>query len=340
MKKLLAILTMVLTFTVSANAMSYKQAREQALFLTDKMAYELNLTDDQYEAAYEINLDYLMSVNTVDDLYGSYWRYRNLDMSYVLLDWQYRAFCDAAYFYRPLYFSGGYWRFGVYARYPHRDYFYFDRPRVYISYCGGHSWHRNHGRSWYDGRHYGPRPGSSHFGMRDGFDRGDYGKGNRQSFGNRLPDQQRGTTSFGSRQNNTLTNRQNTSFGSRGSSTRTTVRQPITNEPQRNSFGTNRGGNSFGSNRGGNNNSPRPTFGPSVQRQQTTSPSTSFGSNRGNSSFGSNRGGNSFGGSRGGSSFGNNRGGGSRVSTPSRGGSNGGGSNNSGSSKSGFGSRR
>ncbi len=331
MKRFISIMALLFTLTFTANAMSYEQAREQALFLTDKMAYELNLTDDQYEAAYEINLDYLMSVNTVDDLYGSYWRYRNLDMSYVLLDWQYRAFCDAAYFYRPLYFSGGYWRFGVYARYPHRDYFYFDRPRVYISYCGGHSWHRNHGRSWYDGRHYGPRPGSSHFGMRDGFDRGDYGKGNRQSFGNRLPDQQRGTTSFGSRQNNTLTNRQNTSFGSRGSSTRTTVRQPITNEPQRNSFGTNRGGN---------NNSPRPTFGPSVQRQQTTSPSTSFGSNRGNSSFGSNRGGNSFGGSRGGSSFGNSRGGGSRVSTPSRGSFNGGGSNNSGSSKSGFGSRR
>ena len=235
MKRFISIMALLFTLTFTANAMSYEQAREQALFLTDKMAYELNLTDDQYEAAYEINLDYLMSVNTVDDLYGSYWRYRNLDMSYVLLDWQYRAFCDAAYFYRPLYFSGGYWRFGVYARYPHRDYFYFDRPRVYISYCGGHSWHRNHGRSWYDGRHYGPRPGSNHFGMRDGFDRGDYGKGNRQSFGNRLPDQQRGTTSFGSRQNNTLTNRQNTSFGSRGSSTRTTVRQPITNEPQRNS---------------------------------------------------------------------------------------------------------
>ena len=348
MKRFISIMALLFTLTFTANAMSYEQAREQALFLTDKMAYELNLTDDQYEAAYEINLDYLMSVNTVDDLYGSYWRYRNLDMSYVLLDWQYRAFCDAAYFYRPLYFSGGYWRFGVYARYPHRDYFYFDRPRVYISYCGGHSWHRNHGRSWYDGRHYGPRPGSSHFGMRDGFDRGDYGKGNRQRFGNRLPDQQRGTTSFGSRVN-TQQNKQNSSFGSRGSSTRTTVRQPITNEPQRNSFGTNRGGNSFGSNRGGNNNSPRPTFGPSVQRQQTTSPSTSFGSNRGNSSFGSNRGGNSFGsnrggnsfgGSRGGSSFGSSRGGGSRVSTPSRGSFNGGGSNNSCSSKSGFGSRR
>jgi hypothetical protein len=60
---------MVLGFAVAASAMSYSQAREQALFLTDKMAYELNLTDDQYEAAYEINLDYLLSVNSDDELY-------------------------------------------------------------------------------------------------------------------------------------------------------------------------------------------------------------------------------------------------------------------------------
>ena len=68
MKKVLFILAAVLTLTLSAQAMSYEQARNQALFLTDKMAYELNLTEEQYQAAYEINLDYLMSVNTVDDL--------------------------------------------------------------------------------------------------------------------------------------------------------------------------------------------------------------------------------------------------------------------------------
>ena len=106
MKKFIFALVMLFTMTVSASAMSYEEARNEALFLTDKMAYELNLTEDQYEAAYEINLDYLMRVNTVDDLYGTYWRYRNLDMSYILFDWQYRAFCDAAYFYRPIYWSG------------------------------------------------------------------------------------------------------------------------------------------------------------------------------------------------------------------------------------------
>ena len=51
MKKFILALVTLFTLTVSANAMSYEQARQQALFLTDKMAYELNLTDEQYEAA-------------------------------------------------------------------------------------------------------------------------------------------------------------------------------------------------------------------------------------------------------------------------------------------------
>ena len=73
MKRFIIILTTILTFAASANAMSYSQAREQALFLTNKMAYELNLNEEQYDAAYEINLDYLMSIDTYDDLYGAYW---------------------------------------------------------------------------------------------------------------------------------------------------------------------------------------------------------------------------------------------------------------------------
>lgn len=315
-------MALLFTLTFTANAMSYEQARQQALFLTDKMAYELNLTDDQYEAAYEINLDYLMSVNTVDDLYGSYWRYRNLDLSYILLDWQYRAFCNAAYFYRPLYFSGGYWRFGIYARYPYRDYYYFHRPRVYVSYCGGHSWHSNHGRSWYHGRDLRPKHTKNHFGMRDGFNRGDYGRGNRQSFGNRPAGvaPQNNNNSFGNRNNRTVTNSVNSmrnsngSFGTRESSTRVTVRQSSNFDSPR-TYST-----------------PRPTFTP----RQSQPSSSSFGNNRGgSSSFGSSRGSSSsFGNSRGGS-FGPSRSSGT-VSSPSRGNSSGGNASSRGS----FGSRR
>jgi hypothetical protein len=150
--------------------MSYEQAREQALFLTDKMAYELNLTDDQYEVAYEVNLDYLMGINDYDDLYGAYWTRRNLDLSYILLDWQYRMYLDASYFYRPLYWDGGYWHFGIYARYPHRDNYFFGRHAFYVNYRGGHSWAMNGGRSWYHGAAMVTiANGRSRMGMRDGF---------------------------------------------------------------------------------------------------------------------------------------------------------------------------
>ena len=168
-------LVAMLTIAATGKAMSYEQARNEALFLTDKMAYELNLTDEQYEAAYEINLDYLMGVTSYDDVYSTYWERRNLDMSYILFDWQWQAFCAATYFYRPLYWDGGYWHFAIYARYPHRDYFYFGRPVFYASYRGGHAWHVHGGHGYYYGHrdHYRPA-GRSHFGMLDRWNRGDY----------------------------------------------------------------------------------------------------------------------------------------------------------------------
>lgn len=301
MKKfILAVVAMVTMTVTSASAMSYEQARQQALFLTDKMAYELNLTDDQYEAAYETNLDYLMSVNTVDDLYGVYWRQRNLDLSYILLDWQYRSFLNATYFYRPLYWNAGYWHFGIYARYPHRNYYFFGRPHFYTSYCGGHSWRMNGGRSWYNGRHFGgSRPGGQpRMGMRDGFDRGDFGRG--QSFGNQT---RRPQMNNNRPQMSNSRPQMNRSFGNRESSTRTTV-----NNNGSSSFGGNRGG-SFGNMNRSNNSFSTPnrsSFGGSTNRttsapaksftpRSTPSNSSSFGSGS-RSSFGGNRSGSSFGG--------------------------------------------
>ena len=182
MKKMMTALVALFAFVASAQAMSYEQARQQALFLTDKMAYELNLTEEQYEAAYEVNLDYLMGVNTQDDLYGIYWERRNLDLSYILLDWQWNAFIAASYFYRPLYWDAGYWHFGIYARYPHRDYFYFGRPHFYVTYRGGHAWHRVGGHGYYHGhRDHFRAPHREHYGMHDRWNRGDFRGGNRHS---------------------------------------------------------------------------------------------------------------------------------------------------------------
>lgn len=331
-RMIIALVAMFMMTFTTASAMSYEQARQQALFLTDKMAYELNLTEDQYEAAYEVNLDYLMSVDTYDDLYGAYWRQRNMDLSYILLDWQYRTYINATYFYRPLYWNAGYWHFGIYARYPRRDYFYFGRPHFYVSYRGGHSWRVNGNRSWYYGRSFGgPHPGGHpRVGMRDGFNRGDYGRG--RSFGNMNREnrpQMNPNRGFGnaSRPNN------NAGFGN-------------SSRPQYGGFGNNndrpQNNGSFGNSNshpnrgfGSNNSNSRPNrgFGSS---NSSTSNNRGFGnsSRQNNSSFGSGRS-NIFGGNRSGSSMsrsfssgsGNRSTGGGftpRSSTPSK--SNGGGS--------------
>ena len=177
MKKIIFTLIAMVTMLTQASAMSYEQARREALFLTDKMAYELNLTDAQYEAAYENNLDYLMSVTGRHDVFGTYWDRRNADLNYILYSWQWDVYRAATYFFRPLYWDAGYWHFGVYARYPYRDYYYFGRPHFYATYRGGHSWHYNGGRSYYAHHHGHYRPQihrDHHRGMRDGWNRGDY----------------------------------------------------------------------------------------------------------------------------------------------------------------------
>ena len=49
MKKMFT-LALLMAMTITATAMSYTTAKSEALFLSDKMAYELNLTPAQYEA--------------------------------------------------------------------------------------------------------------------------------------------------------------------------------------------------------------------------------------------------------------------------------------------------
>ena len=136
------ILAMMMVMTISANAMSYNAAKNEALFLSDKMAYELNLTAAQYEAVYEINLDYLMSLNGHGDVFGIWWDRRNADLRYVLTSWQFDKYVALSHFYRPVAWKAGSWTFAVYAHY-NRGRFYNDRPTVFVTYKGGHN--RVHG---------------------------------------------------------------------------------------------------------------------------------------------------------------------------------------------------
>lgn len=141
--KQLIILAAMMVMTISAKAISYEEAKEDAFFLTDKMAYELNLTEEQYDAVYEINLDYLLCLNKSADLFGVYWERRNSDLRFVLSDWQYEKYLAIEYFYRPVKWEADAWVFLVYSHYA-RDLFYFTYPKVFHTYFGGNSFKNDH----------------------------------------------------------------------------------------------------------------------------------------------------------------------------------------------------
>lgn len=136
MKKLMMV-AMLMVITVTAKALSYDVARSEALFLSDKMAYELNLSPSQYEAIYEINLDYFMLVTTKYDLYSDLWKHRNFEIQRVLTPLQYENFMRVKYFYRPLGWRDDRWEFRVYRVYPNRSHFMLNRPKAYTNYRGG-----------------------------------------------------------------------------------------------------------------------------------------------------------------------------------------------------------
>lgn len=175
MKRILLSLLFVL-FAFCAKAMSYEDARDQAWFLTDKMAYELNLTPEQYDRAYQINLDYLMSLRTPSDCSGYYWSYRDADLRCILFDWQYNLYRTLTYFYRPVRWYQACWYYPVFDRYRY-GYYYFDCPHVYVTYRGG-MWRR---RSHNDPSPYVAMRPTRGSGMRDHYQNREWFGGNMNS---------------------------------------------------------------------------------------------------------------------------------------------------------------
>ena len=152
MKKLTTLSMMVLILCMSIpamGAMSMSKVRENARFLTDRMAYELNLTPMQYDDVYEVNYDFIDNIRYImDDVvrgyghavdrYYQFLDYRNDDLRWILSASQYRRFLGVDYFYRPVYTTASNWLFRIYKVYHDVKHFYFDKPHHYKSYRGGH----------------------------------------------------------------------------------------------------------------------------------------------------------------------------------------------------------
>ena len=197
MKRRLYTLVLTVSLALGLNAMPYSVAREQALYLTDKMAYELRLNSWQYEQVYQTNLDYFLSIDSEPQAYGAYWTYRNDDLYYILQEAQYRLYSTIDYFLRPIKWLKGGWHFTVCNHY-RPGHYYYKRPVAYVSYCGNSWAHRKPGHrpnyhahgGGHSGHNHGYRPnGGGHHSKPSGNYRPDNshkpgtGKGNHGSVG-------------------------------------------------------------------------------------------------------------------------------------------------------------
>lgn len=150
--------------SMSMAAMSTSRVRTETRFLTDKMAYELNMNTMQYDDAYEINYDFIYSIrHLMDDVVrGHSWaleKYydlldiRNDDLRWILSSNQYRRFMTTEDFFRPVYAHGNQWNFRIYIRYTNHNHYYFGKPKHYSSYNGNHYRSQHNNKSYYRGRY-------------------------------------------------------------------------------------------------------------------------------------------------------------------------------------------
>ena len=282
MKRTLLTLLLLAVLAIKAAAMPYEEARDRAWFLTDKMAYELNLTPEQYDRAYEINLNYFMSIRTASDCYGYYWNYRDADFRCILFDWQYNLFTSIDYFFRPIRWVRSSWYYPVCDHYRY-GYYYFDRPAIYVTYHGGAWRRRSHNDpSPYRGMHF-----SRGHGMRDNY-RGhrpsaDYSRPGRPD-GHHRPD-------GGHRPGADHGDRPQTGRPDNGNHGGNQGDRPQTGRPDNGSHGGNHGdrpqtgrpdNGSHGGNQGGRPQTTRPSMGRG-NSGQTARPSQNRGANAGSS---------------------------------------------------------
>lgn len=154
MKALRTLLTAVVlltgSMTMNAQGMSITVMRDNARFLTDRMAFTLGIRDPYLiDEIYRINYDYIWGVNDyLDDVAMGYYyddymtivAARDAALRSLLGNRVWKRLRGYTYFHRPIVFANQRWRFTIYDhdRYGLHN-FHFGVPRPYdAGYAGGH----------------------------------------------------------------------------------------------------------------------------------------------------------------------------------------------------------
>lgn len=145
-----ALVIMMGSLTANAQCMSVTAVRNNARFLTDRMAYTLGISDPfLIDEIYRINYDYIWGVNSyLDDVAMGYYyddyisvcSARDIALRTLLGNVVWNRVIGYSYFYRPIVFANRCWHFSIYDYDRHgRGHFFLSVPRPYNrGYEGGH----------------------------------------------------------------------------------------------------------------------------------------------------------------------------------------------------------
>ncbi len=141
-----ALMMTVVSFSASAQPMSVYSMRNNARFLTDRMAYTLGLSAAILDDLYCINYDYICGVNDYLDQVALGYRYddymtvvfaRDYALRRLLTERQWALLMTYDYFYRPITFADRHWHFSIYVHDHRMDHFFFNPPHRFNEYRGG-----------------------------------------------------------------------------------------------------------------------------------------------------------------------------------------------------------
>ena len=149
---LAALMIMMTSMAATAQPMSYYAMRNNARFLTDRMAYTLGLSAALIDDLYLINYDYIWGVNDyLDDVALGYYyddymavcAARDAALRNLLGVSIWNRLLGYNYFYRPIVFANRGWHFSIYDydRYGARHFFYSAPRPIARGYAGGHFFH-------------------------------------------------------------------------------------------------------------------------------------------------------------------------------------------------------
>ena len=141
-----AMMIMLTSLAASAQPMSVYAMRNNARFLTDRMAYTLGISAALLDDLYYINYDYICGVNDYLDAVALGYRYddymeivyaRDYALRRLLSERQWALLMTYDYFYRPIAFNNHRWSFSIYLHDRRMDHFFYAPPRRFNDYRGG-----------------------------------------------------------------------------------------------------------------------------------------------------------------------------------------------------------